>query len=342
MAYVPSLISLYSGAGGLDKGFIDAGFRIDWAIDSDEDAVATYRKNLGPQIVCGTLPQRCPPVGLCPDLVIGGPPCQGFSVAGHMDPSDARSRHVRHLINFAARHKARGFVLENVKALARGARWQRTREGLLRLAERHGYVPYLLVLNATDFGVPQARERAFLIGLRRETDLGLHRVNRPKPISVREALAALPRYGEPGNDSICKAQVVPARRPVLRPSPYRGSLLFNGSGRPLALDEPAKTLPASMGGNATPIIDQAELVGDADPWVVSYHQRLLHGGKPTSRAPRSMRRLTVEEAAILQSFSPGWRFAGGQNSRYRQIGNAVPPKLAHAVARAVRRALDAD
>jgi DNA (cytosine-5)-methyltransferase 1 len=117
-------------------------------------------------------------------------------------------------------------------------------------------------------------------------------------------------------------------------------LLFNGSGRPLELDAPAKTLPASMGGNATPIVDEAELRDGAAPWVVAYHARLLEGGRPYKRAPSRLRRITVQEAAALQTFPPDWEFCGPQVAQYRQIGNAVPPNLAYHVALAVRAALD--
>jgi DNA (cytosine-5)-methyltransferase 1 len=150
----------------------------------------------------------------------------------------------------------------------------------------------------------------------------------------------LPPYGEPGNDTGCVARVVPAKDPVLRPSAYQGALLFNGSGRPLDLDGPSRTLPASMGGNATPIIDQLELDRGAEPWVVNYHRHLLSGGEPLTTAPSRMRRITVEEAAALQSFPRGFRFLGPIGAQYRQIGNSVPPALARAVARAVRRAID--
>jgi DNA (cytosine-5)-methyltransferase 1 len=120
-----------------------------------------------------------------------------------------------------------------------------------------------------------------------------------------------------------------------------GGLLFNGSGRPLDLDAPARTLPASMGGNATPIVDQLELGAGESPWVVDYHRRLLGGRPPLKRAPQRLRRLTVEEAAALQSFPSGFRFFGTPASQYRQIGNAVPPRLARALARSLLRQLHA-
>ena len=88
-----------------------------------------------------------------------------------------------------------------------------------------------------------------------------------------------------------------------------------------------------------PIVDEEELRRGAQPWVVGYHARLLQGGAPLSEAPGRLRRLTVTEAALLQTFPETYRFHGAQNSQYTQIGNAVPPLLAEAVARRVLLAL---
>jgi DNA (cytosine-5)-methyltransferase 1 len=206
-------------------------------------------------------------------------------------------------------------------------------------AEEMRYDASLLVLSAADFGVPQRRERMFLIGIRDGVaPRQIHPTVR-QPVSVREAFAHLPPCGEPGNDTLCTAVVTPARRPVLRPSPFQGSLLFNGNGRHLRLDGPAPTLPASMGGNATPIIDQRELETGAEPWVVGYHRRLMRGGQPLKRVPRHVGRITVEEASQLSSFPIGLEFAGSTSAQFRQIGNAVPPPLARAVASSVGSAL---
>jgi DNA (cytosine-5)-methyltransferase 1 len=119
-------------------------------------------------------------------------------------------------------------------------------------------------------------------------------------------------------------------------------MLFNGAGRPMDLDRPAPTLPASMGGNKTPIIDQDQLDAGADPWVVRYHAHLWNGGTPWTRVPPRLRRITVEEAAAIQTFPAGMRWAGPQSARYRQIGNAVPPELAYRVALALRESLGLD
>ena len=333
-------ISLYCGAGGLDLGF-SRGDRFDvrWAIDSDPFAVETYNTHLPPHAVCGDVLAVSPPAGIRPDVVIGGPPCQGFSVIGRMDPDDVRSFHVDHFFDVVERLRPRAFVMENVKALGASPRWEHIRRRLLDRAQSLGFHRRLFVLNAQDYGVAQARERMFLIGLQDSIPQPPPTTSEHRPPTVREVLGRLPAFGQPGNDEACTARVVPARRPVMRPTAFRGSLLFNGSGRPLQLDGPAKTLPASMGGNATPIIDQDELDHGAEPWVVTYHRRLLEGGEPLRRAPKRLRRITVQEAAALQTFPPEWRFRGPRVAQYRQIGNAVPPNLAEAVATSVYDAL---
>jgi DNA (cytosine-5)-methyltransferase 1 len=196
-----------------------------------------------------------------------------------------------------------------------------------------------MVLNAAYYGVPQMRERMFLVGTKHGT--------MPKPLSlmeritVRKALGALPAFGQPGNDSICKAKVTAAKVPVLRKSPYAG-MLFNGQGRPVDLDAPALTLPASMGGNRTPIIDQLALENGREPWIAKYHAHLVENGEPVAVVPARLRRLTVEEAACLQGFPAGMVFCGSQCTKFRQIGNSVPPALGAAVAKELKKVLEGD
>lgn len=333
--HAPIAVSLYSGAGGLDLGFIEAGFEVVWANDADPLAVETYRSNIGAHAVCGDVLEVDLP-DVRPSVVIGGPPCQGFSVIGQMRPNDPRSQHVLHFLDVVERLQPEAFVMENVKSLGANPRWAPLRDELRRRAERLGYATRLAILNASHFGVAQARERMFLLGQRGDVVPAIPlATSTERPPTVREALALLPPFGKPGNDTVTGALVIPSRAPIMRPTAHTGSLLFNGSGRPLHLERPAKTLPASMGGNATPIIDQDELEHGADPWVVDYHRQLMAGGNPLSEAPRRLRRLTVEEAAVLQSFPVGYRFHGSRVAQYRQVGNAVPPRLASAVARAL-------
>lgn len=249
-----------------------------------------------------------------------------------MRPDDPRSMHVWTFLDVVCELQPQAFVMENVKNLAVNARWQGLLVSLRSFAEQAGYTTCIWVLNASHYGVPQARERMFMVGIRDGEPTEPTETSADLPPTVRQALNHLPAPGELGNDSVCTALVTPARNPVLRRSPFAG-LLFNGKGRALNLDAPAPTLPATMGGNRTPIIDQHEFEGRAaENWVVGYHRRLMAGRGPLLKVPKRMRRLTVQEAGALQTFPRDWQFVGPQSSRFRQIGNAVPPTLAQAVA----------
>ena len=127
----------------------------------------------------------------------------------------------------------------------------------------------------------------------------------------------------------------------MRRSPYAG-MMFNGQGRPLNPDAWSSTLPASMGGNRTPIIDEDHLYNNKPSWVEAYHSKLIEGKTKSSfgEAPKRLRRMTIDEAAIIQTFPTDYVFEGPQSSVFSQIGNAVPCKLASAVFRAVRQSLD--
>jgi len=323
------VLSLYSGAGGLDLGFKRAGFDLVWANEIDPDSVKTYQANLGDHIHLGDVDKTSFPK-IEVDVIIGGPPCQGFSVAGYMDPSDPRSKHVFNFLDWVEHYKPRAFVMENVKNLARNNRFGMVRDKLFQRAEDMGYGVKLFVLNASEYGVPQARERMFFVGILEDKPTRPPRKRGAKP-TVRDALKSLPPYGDPGNDTKVAAVITPAKNPVLRKSPYAG-MLFNGAGRPLDLDQPSATLPASMGGNRTPIIDQYQWEHGGDSWVVDYHSRLMSGKKPLKKVSPNLRRLTLEEAQALQSFPLNWKFSGRLSSQFSQIGNAVPPLLAQAVA----------
>ena len=352
-------VSLYAGAGGLDIGFALAGFTPVWVSELDASAMRTHdrvfeqlaserphlrdAKHITKQGDILAVPQDELPERHSADLVIGGPPCQGFSVAGKMDPNDERSKHVFHFLDVVERVEPKAFLLENVKALYENRRWAGIRSALIRRADELGYDVQMSLVNASHFGVPQARERMFFIGIRR----GLGTPTAPEPTTlenpptVRDALSQLPAYGEPGNDSRCTARITTAKAPVLRRSPFAG-MLFNGAGRPLNLDAPSVTLAASMGGNKTPIIDQRVLeFEDTDSWVVDYHAELWDssGNAVVSDVPDYLRRLTVEEAAAIQTFPLGMEWQGPQSAKFRQIGNAVPPRLALAAAEAIKKSL---
>lgn len=349
-----TFVSLYAGAGGMDIGFALAGFRPTWVNELDPHAAATNdvafkRLRDSRPHLCDAdwtihtgsilgLPEEDLPLPKSADLVIGGPPCQGFSVAGKMDPTDARSNHVFHFMEIVERVQPAAFVMENVKALYWNRRWGTVRDRLMARAKELGYRSALVLCNAAHYGVPQARERMLLIGVREADPIAPEPTTSESTPTLRMALAQLPHYGEPGNDAVCRAKVTPAKDPVMRRSPYAG-MLFNGAGRPMDLDAPAPTLPASMGGNKTPIIDQDQMDFDTRPWVLDYHAHLWSGGEPLRSIPSRLRRITVQEAAAIQTFPLSMEWRGPQSAQYRQIGNAVPPRLALAAADAVKRSL---
>lgn len=342
-----SAISLFCGAGGMDIGFQNAGFYMKWANDFDADACKTYQNNVGSHVVHGDINELLPLLTHFEniDCLFGGPPCQGFSVAGNMDPNDERSKLVMSFMNAVNIVRPKVFVMENVKALGKLSKFQAIREELYKRAYLMGYETELLILNSKDFGVPQSRERMFLIGFQDKKHSGslADHISKFKCESktVREVIEHLGPAGSKTNNKTVNAKITPASSPVLRKSPYAG-MLFNGQGRPVNIDSQSSTIHASMGGNRTPIIDEEELYNNATPWIEKYHKHLMDGGEPypSDSIPARLRRMTVDEAHLLQTFPKDYEFSGKQSSVFRQIGNAVPCKLAEAVANLVHCIID--
>lgn len=298
------VVSLFSGAGGLDLGFTMAGHEIVWANDVYEDAVKTYRRNLGDHIVCKDIALvDAADIPDC-DIIIGGFPCQGFSVANvkrHVD--DERNVLYKQLIRIIEAKKPKFFLAENVKGLtnlAKGAVFQMILSDFRAL----GYQVDFRVLNAADFGVPQTRQRVIIVGVRNDVDFTYnfpHPTHSktgadglPKWVSVSKALAGIPDPDQP-NDL-----------PNHEYSKYK--LNFNGylGHRQLDPEKPAPTVTAR---------------GDNKGGVVI----LPH--------PNAERRMSCRELARIQSFPLDYEFYGNRSSVYRQIGNAVPPLLGYAVAK---------
>ena len=340
-------ISLFSGAGGMDVGFENAGVKIILANEIMPEAAATYNANhQNGVMIQGDINNIMDMFNDLHnvDIVFGGPPCQGFSVAGKMDPNDVRSKLVFTFLDVVEKTKPRAFVMENVKALGVLEKWSEVRLRYFVRAASLGYQCAAFVLNATEYGVSQKRERVFFIGVRQdEQDDYIEKINKllkkQKIIAptIRELLLPLGRAGTKLNPVTCTAKITFATRPIMRKTPYAG-MYFNGQGRPIDVDGYANTLPASMGGNKTPFIDEEYLYGTAKyDWVADYHKGLLTGAivPEFKEAPKRLRRITIKEAARIQTFPDDYVFCGNKGMIYTQIGNAVPCKLAEAVARAV-------
>lgn len=345
-------ISLFTGAGGMDVGFEAANVNVVFANELVKEAAETYQANhpgchmVNDDInqVINTLDQY---KGV--DLVFGGPPCQGFSVAGKMDPNDERSKLVFTFLDVVEKVRPRIFVMENVKALGILGKWEPVRKKYLERAISLGYNCAPFILNATEYGVSQKRERVFFIGIKNNDDpfFEYHMkdcIERQKNTApfIRDLLSPLGRAGTTKNPNTCTAKITFATHPIMRKSPYAG-MYFNGQGRPICVDGYSNTLPASMGGNKTPFVDEEYLYGDAiEDWVISYHKGLMDGSITPEfmEAPSRLRRITIKEAAKIQTFPDNYIFCGNKGKIYTQIGNAVPCKLAEAVAKAVVTYID--
>lgn len=328
-----SCIDLFAGAGGLSIGLQQAGFSVVAAIEIEDDACKSYAAS-HPESECVNAPieeiklSRFQGV----EVVAGGPPCQPFSSGGkrmsHEDGRDMLPQYVRAIR--ALRPKA--FLLENVPGLATGQRAEYLNMVLDELRGL-GYVLSAEVLNAAEYGVPQKRKRLFVVGLHKalQTKFSFptptHGPGAEKPYAAAGSVLDPIRIVGEGNPSI----VTYARRPDLRPSPFDGHL-FNGGGRAIDLDAPCHTILASAGGNKTHFLDTENL-------VPSYHRHLMRGGKPRVGTLHGGRRLSVQESALIQTFPKGMKFFGSRSSQYKQIGNAVPPRLARVVGEALAKAI---
>jgi len=320
-------VDLFCGAGGLSVGLEMAGFRCICAVERDADAADTYSSAHPHCVLHRTKVEELHFGHLRGEvhLVAGGPPCQPFSSGGkRLGPSDERDM-IPEFLRVVREVGPLMVLMENVPGLV-AAESGKYLGALLHELEGMGYATSTQVLSAAAFGVPQRRRRLFVAGSRIagvSFPVATHGPGTSRPYIVAgEVLDAAHPMGEPNT-----SKVVYAKRPDIRPSPYDGHL-FNGGGRPINPSDLSPTVLASAGGNKTPFLDPLGM-------VPVYHRELLRGGPPREGQVPGARRITAEEAACLQTFPRDYVFAGSRSSRYRQVGNAVPPLLAYHVGRAL-------
>lgn len=291
------IISLFSGAGGLDLGLIQAGHEVVWANDIDSDAVATYRKNIGDHIVhddiknidITTLPDA--------DVVVGGFPCQGFSQANLLRKvEDSRNQLYKFFYETIRIKQPKFFIAENVRgilSLGKGCAIKQIVEDF----SAAGYETQVNIAYMPNFGVPQTRTRVFIIGKRKDLPMNVsfefpqqtHSQGGKdgyKPWrSIKDALHHFPDPDQP-NDVV--NHIYSAYKLAFRD--------FTGH-RPTNPDKPCPTILARGNGQ---------------------------GGVCAIPHYNGQRRLTIRESASIQTFPESFEFIGAMNSCYRQIGNAVP------------------
>ena len=296
----PLALDLFAGCGGLALGFEAQGFQT-MGFELDADCCATYRHNLH---------GACEQVKLDKnyqfpraDVVIGGPPCQPFSVGGHQNGIRDSRDGFPAFISCIEQAQPKIWMFENVRGLM-----YKNRDYLSTIVselENLGYVVEFRVLKAVEYGVPQNRERVIVVGHQGE-------FNYPQPLSFKvTAGEALERLKKTGDESA--KFLTPSMDAYVEKYEKASSCI---TPRDLHLDRPARTVTCRNLAGAT---------GDM-------HRLVLPDGR--------RRRLTVREGARLQSFPDWFEFQGSETSQFKQVGNAVPPLLAYYLAGAFRDYLD--
>lgn len=348
------VLDLFAGAGGLTQGFRQADHRFTTAraVEMDLAAAASYARTFGDIVYAGKIEdwlqdEDVPPV----DVVVGGPPCQGFSTLGKRDAEDDRNLLWREYVQVVAEAQPRFFVLENVPQFLRSPQFALFEHatGRGQLLADYAFTPY--VLNAADFGAAQARRRVIVIGHHRDltapgppptTHVGRH-------TTVREALA--PARRRVGATELPDIRTEFAGREF--PGAYKTvDLHLTRNYTDLSVARFA-TIPA--GGNRFDIPDDllspcwrkhrsgsADVMGRLhwDRPSVTIRTEFFKPEKGRYLHPTEHRAITHYEAALLQGFPPEHQWVGSKVAIARQIGNAVPIPLGKAVARHLADALD--
>lgn len=345
------LIDLFSGAGGMSLGFVDqrfcGGFECVLALDNDNAALATHHANFGGRVVFGNIEDWLEARPRIPkaDVVIGGPPCQGFSLLNKKRAGDHRRALWEPYLDVVERCGAKVFVMENVSELYRS-------EELVQIERRARYMGFEIhaeILNAADFGAPQTRKRTLVVGWREgviaaplfppprshaapDLDITL-----PSWRTVREVIGDL---GKPKGTEIGTKPPLDlhfGRNPTAK-SLARYKAVPTGGNR-FDLQKKARHL--------TPACWIRKTSGGTDLFgrlwwnrpSVTIRTEFFKPEKGRYLHPSAHRPITHREAARLMGFPDDFVFRGTKTEIAKQIGNAVPPNLAAAVASVVKAAL---
>lgn len=340
-----NVIDLFSGCGGLSKGFMDAGCKVLLGVDIDQAALNTFEKNHPGAVGLNgsladqpTFEKMKSIIGKrSVDLIIGGPPCQGFSLTGPRNFDDKRNKLYLSYIRAVELFRPKGFIIENVPGMATLYKGE-VKDEILKRFKRLGYNIDCRVLCAADYGVPQIRKRLVFIAIRKE----FGEVSFPEPVltpetyvTSREAIDDLPALtDEPGDEVSCYCSA--ARTAYQKKMRGKCSVLSNHTAT--AHKDLVKAVIAQVpeGGNYK---DLPEGVGEHRKFHMAWTR--CDGHKPSRTIDTGHRNYfhyeynripTVRESARLQSFPDDFVFTGTRTQQYRQVGNAVPPMLGYALA----------
>ncbi|MDB8556553.1 DNA cytosine methyltransferase [Turicibacter sanguinis] len=333
---LPTFIDLFSGAGGFLRGFLDAGFQPLFSVEIWEPAIQTHKKNY-PNVklidkdireISDSYIEKYKNV----DVIIGGPPCQGFSTIGKRLDKDPRNELVFQYIRFVKIIQPKFFIMENVKGLLSAQKGE-LRDIIKNEFEEIGYHNIeCKVLNATEYGVPQARQRVFFIGVRKDLDLN---IGFPEPLikdkkhfaTVGHAIMDLV-----GKENEIENHIPMNHKPIVK---ERMKYIPEGGGLP------SQGIPEELLYGVRKDFENSKVKN------FSHVYKRLHRDLPSSTMvpghnafplhPTEDRSLTVREAARIQTFPDDVVFCGSRQNQCIQVGNAVPVKLAYELAKHVKK-----
>ena len=318
-------IDLFSGAGGFSLGFDSQGFQNVFSIDIEPSFCKTYKHNfpehqLIEKDICELSDSEIKYLKEFDaiDVVIGGPPCQGFSIAGNIGRKfldDPRNRLYKEFVRVVKVIQPKFFVMENVARLYTHKKGE-TRNDILRDFEALGYQVDCQILNSADYGVPQVRKRAIFMGTLTHQNIEFPPKEVEKYVSVKEALSKYPKLESGGESSIPNHIAMSHSEQMLTKMSY----VTDGGDRN---EIPLKIRPKS--GDIRKYIKYAS---DKPAVCVTGDMRKIFHYEQN-------RALTVRELAKLQSFPDDFIFKGSRISQQQQVGNSVPPKMAEALAKMI-------
>lgn len=349
------VLDLFAGAGGLTQGFREADARYETvrAVEMDLSAAATYAHTFDYPVYAGSIEdwlqhEHVPAV----DVVVGGPPCQGFSTLGKRDAEDKRNTLWREYVETVARACPSYFILENVPQFLNSPQFELFKESTQPGGRLADYEFSASIVNAADYGAPQARRRVIAIGWRRE----LSKLGPPEPshqgrhVTVRAALSGVRKRV----DSVLLPQVSTEFNGVQLSGAFKTVELHVGRNYTDLSIARFATIPP--GGNRFDIPDDllapcwrqhrsgsADVMGRLHPDrpSVTIRTEFFKPEKGRYLHPTENRAITHYEAALLQGFGDQHLWVGSKVSIARQIGNAVPVQLGKAIGQHLAQAFDA-
>ena len=335
----PTFIDCFAGAGGLSLGITESGFESLYAFDAEPVACQTLRHNLGGVVEVARIEDLDPEEMASrlgrPDLVIGGPPCQGFSTQRRGAPTDPRNDLVNRYWAFALAFEPKVVVMENVPGVL-GRRGSQQMDAVRRLVLERGYQIDAAVVDVTAIGVPQRRRRAIVVawnpGMAKPFDFSPFITDRP-PATVRDAIGDVPPPHEDFTEHPTIANHVRVR--ISAKNLERIRHVPPGGGR---LDIPEELrLDCHKGGTHRHLDVYGRLAWDEPAGTITAMFDNFTRGRFAH--PTEDRNITNREGARLQSFPDWYEFCGAKKEVARQIGNAVPPLLGRAIGEQVAKQL---